>query len=186
MARQYVVGIGEFSSCRVTLKNTEVSSIVLPSGTKQSLVLHAGDYVRLAAQDPAGSDMYAVRLAGLVSDGQIIDLSGDFAFEVQTNVSQMDVFSNLEVTHGQALELSTANIVMYVMRYLGGNEILEVSATGSLSVSKALDGGDASIAIGTNSAKISAEVFTVLSDWIDRPTAEIADLTLDKLIYKEV
>lgn len=159
--------------------------ITMDGSPSYKLILNTGDRFQLVAKDPK-DDSFTLCIAGLVSDKQIVDLHGDFALEVLTDTARLNSPVNLKTNSNPVLEAKSAVINLTLVRNLSGNEIFDVSFCGSVSVRKVMNGGEATVSAGTEAAKISAEVFTVLSDWIDKPFSEIADLTLDKLIYKEV
>ena len=359
MQRRYSITVGGLSSCKLTLRDGETSRIVLPGDMSGKLVLYEGDRIDLVASD-TDSSAYEIRLSGLVSDRQIIDLSGVFELEVTTESAELNFPVNLKTDSDPVLELESAAIDLCVTRNLSGNIRADVSAglsswikpdqnlvyamgktwfdgsnyvntgvdlqsypeytvlvdfkldsvseggnvildnmreedpwpgwtleynkwgelrfsdttaqlrkiannlsrnrivirrrgsaytvfaqnipngqagnvleedighplyvgayynlgdisrfmvgavysltiygtawsdadckawrtdAGSISVRRTFNGSESAVSAGTSTAKISAEVFTVLTDWINEPFSEIADLTLDKLIYKEV
>lgn len=185
MQRRYSITVGDLSSCKLTLQDGETSQVVLPGNLSGNLVLFEGDRIDLVARD-TDSGAYEIRLSGLVSDQQIISLSGVFELEVTTEFAKLNLPVNLKTNSDPVLALESATIDLTLVRNLHGHEHLEVFSTGSVTVSKALNGGEATVSVSTSAAKISAEVFTVLTDWINAPFSDIADLTLGKLIYKEV
>lgn len=185
MQRRYSITVGGLSSCKLTLRDGETSRIVLPGDMSGKLVLYEGDRIDLVARD-TNSGAYEIRLSGLVSDRQVVDLYGAFELEVATESAELNFPVNLKTNSDPVLELESAAISLVLIRNLYGHDRIDMSFTGSATVRKALSGGEAAVSADTSTAKISAEVFTVLTDWINEPFSEIADLTLDKLIYKEV
>ena len=58
--------------------------------------------------------------------------------------------------------------------------------SGYMSVRRTLSGGVSQASTDTAPARISAAVFTVVSDWTERTLAEMSEMALDELAYKEV
>lgn len=185
MQQRYSITVGDLSSCKLTLRDGETSRIVLPGDPSGKLVLHEGDRIDLVACG-TGSHAYEIRLSGLVSDRQIVDLSGIFELEVTTKSAELNFPVNLKTNSDPVLELKSAAIDLAIVRNLTGYERLDVFSAGSVTVSKTLGGGESTVAAGTSVAKISAAVFTVIADWTDHTLAEMVEKTLDELAYKEV
>lgn len=185
MQQRYSITVGGLSSCKLTLRDGETSRIVLPDDMSGKLVLYEGDRIDLVVRDTDGS-AYEIRLSGLVSDGQIIDLSGVFELEVTTESAELNLPVNLNTNSDPILELESGAVDLLLVRNLSGQETLKVAAVGSMTVHKVLDGGEAFVSAGTAIAKISAAVFTVIADWTEHTLAEMAEKTLDELAYKEV
>lgn len=185
MQQRYSITVGGLSSCKLTLRDGETPRIVLPGDLSGKLVLYEGDRIDLVARD-TGSSAYEIRLSGLVSDRQIVDLYGTFALDVTTEAAELNFPVNLKTNSDPVLELESSAISLVLIRNLYGHDRIDISFTGSTTVRKALSGGEAAASASTSIAKISAEVFTVVADWADHTLAEMAEKTLDELAYKEV
>nr|DAJ59168.1 MAG TPA: hypothetical protein [Caudoviricetes sp.] len=185
MQQCYSITVGGLSSCKLTLREGENSPVVLPFDTGHRLVLNQGEQIGLTVRDTQG-DAFALHLDGLVSDKQVIDLAGSFVFEVLTDAASLNFPVNLKTNSDPILELESGAVDLVLVRNLSGQETLEVSAVGSMTVHKVLDGGEAFVSAGTTAAKISAAVFTVIADWTEHTLAEMTEKTLDELAYKEV
>lgn len=182
----HLAGMGGESSGSICLPNQYDTELVFADGADGSLILSDGEHLSIRVRDAGHSSLYDIPLGGLVSDGQLIDFTGTLALAAATTAAELNFPVNLKTGGGVKISTATDAVDLRVLRELFGKERLRVSLTGSVFVSKALDGEESVISVGTESTPISAAVLAVLSDWTEHTIAQMTEQTLDELIYKEV
>lgn len=129
-----------------------------------------------------------IRMAfdGLISDGQLVDLFGTLSLWIGTSQADLNFPVNLNVNSEDSVSVDQDQAALMVERLLSGDEVVFVGTRGSMTVCRVLDGATNTIQVSTDSAALSAAVWTVISDWSDSRLSDWADKTLDELFYKEV
>lgn len=136
--------------------------------------------------DPYGHDSIRMEFTGLVSDGQLVDLSGGLTVYVGTEKAELNFPVNLKPNGEDIISIHQATMEMFVERNLSGEHSIGVGFNGDITVSRVLDGSANTIQVAAGAAVLSTAVLTVISDWSEWKLSDWTDKTLDELIYKEV
>ena len=166
--RNSLVRASDGSEATIVMRDPDAYDVLSPSDG--SSTVHTGD--------PYGDDPIRMEFTGLVSDGQLVDLSGGLTVYVGTEESELNFPVNLK-PNGAAME-------MFVERNLSGEHRIGVGFNGDITVSRVLDGSANIIPVASGTAVLSKAVLTVISDWSELTLADLAVQTLDELIYREV
>lgn len=159
--------------------------ILIPAGGIYRVLL---DNVQSAAHRvtvPASS-VYQVICDGLVSDKQLVNLTGRVGITVSTSVSQVAAELVLQPAQSDALYIVTSKTDLEVVRELASELLIKAGSTGDITVERVLDGSENSIGISTLSGVLSGSVYTLVSEWTEDLLSELESMSLDEMIYKEV
>ena len=174
--RNAIVRTLEGSEATIVMCDPSVHDVLSPSDG--SSTVHTGD--------PYGNDPIRMEFTGLVSDGQLIDLSGRLTVYVGTEKSELNFPVNLKPNGEDIISIHQAAMEMFVERNLSGEHRIGVGFNGDITVSRVLDGSANIIPVASGTAVLSKAVLTVISDWSELALADLAMQTLDELIYREV
>lgn len=174
--RNAIVRTLEGSEATIVMCDPSVHDVLSPSDG--SSTVHTGD--------PYGNDPIRMEFTGLVSDGQLIDLSGGLTVYVGTEKSELNFPVNLKPNGEDIISIHQAAMEMFVERNLSGEHRIGVGFNGDITVSRVLDGSANIIPVASGTAVLSKAVLTVISDWSELALADLAMQTLDELIYREV
>ena len=174
--RNAIVRTLEGSEATIVMCDPSVHDVLSPSDG--SSTVHTGD--------PYGNDPIRMEFTGLVSDGQLIDLSGGLTVYVGTEKSELNFPVNLKPNGEDIISIHQAAMEMFVERNLSGEHRIGVGFNGDITVSRVLDGSANIIPVASGTAVLSKAVLTVISDWSELALADLAMQTLDELIYMEV
>lgn len=174
--RNAIVRTLEGSEATIVMCDPSVHDVLSPSNG--SSTVHTGD--------PYGNDPIRMEFAGLVSDGQLVDLSGGLTVYVGTEESELNFPVNLKPNGEDIISIHQATMEMFVERNLSGEHRIGVGFNGDITVSRVLDGSANIIPVASGTAALSKAVLTVISDWSESTLADLAVQTLDELIYREV
>lgn len=173
------------AQCWVAVPGSDLYRVQYDSDVNQkySIGLDADVTHRVLYDGDTGA--YLIPLEGLTSGGKMTGLSGESALVLLTEPSHVDVMTCLH-GDGNDISLSTAQSTLEVVRRLAAEFALQVCVGGSISVERVLAGADEAIAISSLPCSLSTSVYAMLSDWANQTLGDLADNTLDALIYKEV
>lgn len=184
------------SAVRITMQTDRNSLIRTSDGSDTTIVMHDPDTYDVLSPsngsstvhtgDPYGNDPIRMEFTGLVSDGQLVDLSGGLTVYVSTEESELNFPVNLKPNGEDIISIHQATMEMFVERNLSGEHRIGVGFNGDITVSRVLDGSANIIPVASGTAVLSKAVLTVISDWSESTLADLAVQTLDELIYREV
>ncbi len=184
------------SAVRITMQTDRNSLIRTSDGSDTTIVMHDPDTYDVLSPsdgsstvhtgDPYGNDPIRMEFTGLVSDGQLVDLSGGLTVYVGTEESELNFPVNLKPNGEDIISIHQAAMEMFVERNLSGEHRIGVGFNGDITVSRVLDGSANIIPVASGTAALSKAVLTVISDWSESTLADLAVQTLDELIYREV
>lgn len=174
--RNSLVRTSDGSETTIIMRDPSVHDVLSPSDG--SSTVHTGD--------PYGNDPIRMEFTGLVSDGQLVDLSGGLTVYVGTEESELNFPVNLKPNGEDIISIHQAAMEMFVERNLSGEHRIGVGFNGDITVSRVLDGSANIIPVASGTAALSKAVLTVISDWSESTLADLAVQTLDELIYREV
>lgn len=174
--RNSLVRTSEGSETTIIMRDPDTYDVLSPSNG--SSTVHTGD--------PYGNDPIRMEFTGLVSDGQLVDLSGGLTVYVGTEESELNFPVNLKPNGEDIISIHQAAMEMFVERNLSGEHRIGVGFNGDITVSRVLDGSANIIPVASGTAVLSKAVLTVISDWSESTLADLAVQTLDELIYREV
>ena len=160
------------------------STVILPQDGTYGV--QAGNDTVSTIYDTAHDGPYLMQISGLVSDGQMVDVSGGFSLLVKTDRAELNYPVNLKPVAGDTISIAQVQVDMDVVRNLSGAIPIHVGFSAAITVSRVFAGSDNQINVLTDSADLSASVLALLSDWTEFKLSEISDMTLDQLVYKEV
>lgn len=184
------------SAVRITMQTDRNSLVHTLDGSDATIVMHDPDAYDVLSPsdgsstvhtgDPYGNDPIRMEFTGLVSDGQLVDLSGGLTVYVGTEESELNFPVNLKPNGEDIISIHQAAMEMFVERNLSGEHRIGVGFNGDITVSRVLDGSANIIPVASGTAVLSKAVLTVISDWSELTLADLAVQTLDELIYREV
>ena len=174
--RNSLVRASDGSEAMIVMRDPDAYDVLSPSDG--SSTVHTGD--------PYGNDPIRMEFTGLVSDGQLVDLSGGLTVYVGTEKSELNFPVNLKPNGEDIISIHQAAMEMFVERNLSGEHRIGVGFNGDITVSRVLDGSANIIPVASGTAVLSKAVLTVISDWSELTLADLAVQTLDELIYREV
>ena len=174
--RNAIVRTLEGSEATIAMRDPVAYDVLSPSDG--SSTVHTGD--------PYGNNPIRMEFTGLVSDGQLVDLSGGLTVYVGTEESELNFPVNLKPNGEDIISIHQAAMEMFVERNLSGEHRIGVGFNGDITVSRVLDGSANIIPVASGTAALSKAVLTVISDWSESALADLAVQTLDELIYREV
>lgn len=159
----------------------------------ERILIPAGGFYRIALDSeydphvtvPTG-DVYQLICDGLVSDKQLVNVTGRIDLAVGTASAEADVAFLLKPVQTQDLRIATTETDLNVVRHLAQELVVKTGLTGCITVERVLDGAEHHILIATSPCILSGSVYTAVSDWAEKPLSELANMSLDDLIYKEV
>lgn len=160
--------------------------VTVRSQDLQHVVLNDGDTVFFNWRDPSTLGAQTIYVEGLVSDGRMMELSGEVSFLVGTQSAGLDFPMNLIPAADEMITMDLAQIDLDVVRNLSGTIDTSISLTGSVTVSRVFDGSQEQMTIADAPSTLSASVFTVVSDWSESPISALSEKTIDEMVYKEV
>lgn len=173
--RNSLVHTSDGSEATIVMRDPDAYDVLSPSDG--SSTVHTGD--------PHGDDPIRMEFTGLVSDGQLVDLSGGLTVYVGTEKSELNFPVNLKPNGEDIISIHQATMEMFVERNLSGEHRIGVGFNGDITVSRVLDGSANIIPVASGTAALSKAVLTVISDWSESTLADLAVQTLDELIYRE-
>lgn len=132
------------------------------------------------------SDVCRLLCDGLVSDKQLVDLTGMVQIAVGTVGAKAEAELVLQPVHSDALYIATAQTDLEVVRNLVSELLVKVGFTGDITVERILDGSENSIGVSTLPGVLSGSVYAFVSEWTESLMSELENMSLDELIYKEV
>jgi len=168
-----------------TLEGSE-ATIVMRDPVAYDVLSPSDGSSTVHTRDPYGNDPIRMEFTGLVSDGQLVDLSGGLTVYVGTEESELNFPVNLKPNGEDIISIHQAAMEMFVERNLSGEHRIGVGFNGDITVSRVLDGSANIIPVASGTAALSKAVLTVISDWSESALADLAVQTLDELIYREV
>ena len=174
--RNSLVHTSDGSEAPIVMRDPVAYDVLSPSDG--SSTVHTGD--------PYGDDPIRMDFSGLVSDGQLVDLSGGLTVYVGTEKAELNFPVNLKPNGEDIISIHQATMEMFVERNLSGEHRIGVGFNGDITVSRVLDGSVNTIQVAAGAAALSTAVLTVISDWSEWKLSDWTDKTLDELIYKEV
>lgn len=184
------------SAVRITMQTDRNSLVRASDGSESTIVMRDPDAYDVLSPsdgsstvhtgDPYGNDPIRMEFTGLVSDGQLVDLSGGLTVYVGTEESELNFPVNLKPNGEDIISIHQAAMEMFVERNLSGEHRIGVGFNGDITVSRVLDGSANIIPVASGTAALSKAVLTVISDWSESTLADLAVQTLDELIYREV
>lgn len=184
------------SAVRITMQTDRNSLVHTSDGPEATIVMRdpvAYDVLSpsdgsstVRTGDPYGNDPIRMEFTGLVSDGQLVDLSGGLTVYVGTEESELNFPVNLKPNGEDIISIHQAAMEMFVERNLSGEHRIGVGFNGDITVSRVLDGSANIIPVASGTAALSKAVLTVISDWSESTLADLSVQTLDELIYREV
>lgn len=180
----------------ITVRDADsgANAVQSPDGGHSTVVLPQGGTYGVQAEndtvstiyDTAHDGPYLMQISGLVSDGQMVDIAGGFSLLVKTDRAELNYPVNLKPASGDTINITQAQVDMDVVRNLSGTIPIHVGFSAAVTVSRVFAGSDNQVNVSTDSADLSASVLALISDWTEFKLSEIADMTLDQLVYKEV
>lgn len=132
------------------------------------------------------SNIYQLICDGLVSDKQLVNLTGRLDVLVDSVQADVDASFVLKPVHEDALYLATTQTDMEVVRNLATELMLQAGFSGNVTVEYALNGAEDCVDISTLPSTLSGSVYALVSEWTESLLSDLEDMSLDELIYKEV
>ena len=160
------------------------STVILPQDGIYGV--QAGNNTVSTIYNTAHDGPYLLQISGLVSDGQMVDIAGGLALKVTTDKAELNYPVNLKPAAGDTISIAQAQVNLDVVRNLSGTIPIHVGFNAAVTVSRVFAGSYNQINVSTDSADLSASVLALISDWSEFKLSDIADMTLDQLVYKEV
>lgn len=160
--------------------------VTVRSEDLKRVVLNSGDIVSLSLLNPSSLGTQVIYIDGLVSDGRLTELSGEITFKIGTSSATLDFPMNLTPIDGETITLDAAQMNLEVIRNLSGELVQFVAFTGSVAVTRILNGSSEELSIADAPSTLSASVYTYVSDWSELTVSALMDKTIDEMVYKEV
>lgn len=145
-----------------------------------------GDAVSLIVGNEDGSDV-VLRVEGLVSDNSIVLLYGSCGMEILCSSADFERFYNLHISEsGSILEMVSDSARLTMRIFLSGNLHVDMSDHTHMTVAKNMRSNESILRIETHQITLTAVVLAVVSVWSDSLMSDLADVTMQDMIYTEV
>ena len=145
----------------------------------------SGESVSVVIHDQAQT--FKLCVAGLISDGSLVDISGEFLIELQSDVDILDVMTNLHANY-ETLVVDIISQTVSLSATISLADSLYIDAIHSSHMIIARDVGAQSIIAEstTNSAILSAVILAVVADWSEETIRDLSALSMRDMAYTEV
>lgn len=158
--------------------------ILIPTNGLYRVVL-SSQYDNERITIPQG-DIYQLICDGLVSDMQLVDVTGRIDLSIGTAPAETEIALLIKPAQVQGLYVATTETDLDVVRNLAYEMVIKAGFDGMVTVERVLSGTENSLSVATAPGVLSGSVYAMVSEWSERSLLELSDMSLDDLIYKEV
>lgn len=158
--------------------------ILIPADGLYRVVL-SGQYDNERITIPQG-DIYQLICDGLVSDMQLVNVTGRIDLSIGTAPAEADIAFLLKPTQDQCLYIATTQTDVDVVRNLAQEVVIKTGFSGLVTVERVFSGTQSGVSVATAPGILSGSVYAMVSEWVDQSLLDLSDMSLDDLIYKEV
>lgn len=147
---------------------------------------NTGETVSLTARGCEGEDI-RLHISGLVSDNSLVFISGDFGMEILCSSAELERFYNLRIPDcGSIIDVTSASSTLTLRIFMNGHQMADICDDSHMIVAKTMRSGGSSLRIATNPLTLTAVILSLVSDWSDSLMSDLADISMQDMIYTEV